>query len=237
MTAQSAAPVAVVRPAGHWARLAKLLWVNTFVRGFVGGMSALTLFADVIGLQSYEAAHVIHALVVGWSEVARQIGELIGLIPFLPPLSAGVVNTIVFMGTVTIPALFGIRKFWSPVDLPDRPRWLRYVTNWLLPLLLGYLFIFGTIVFQGADIFSLTLKQPVPVSSTILQFISEGQRLSIFFLCVVMQFVIACWLSAFRKGALTLVGLLLAAELLYFAPIAGPFVKTWADGILNAGVP
>jgi hypothetical protein len=236
MTAQTAISAVPADPRRPWARAAKFLWLNTFARGFIGALSAITLLADVVGLESYEAARAIHTLVVGWSVVADQIGALVGQLPFIPDLSAATVNTIVFMGTVTIPALFGIRKFMGPVSVPGLPTWLRWSINWAAPLMLGYIFIFGTIVFQGGDPAALQLKQPVPVHDSLLPFISEGQRLSLFAISIVMQFVIAGWLKPFRMGLFTFAGVIAAAELLYFAPFVGPHVRAWTDGILGGQV-
>lgn len=233
MTAQAATSTLPVNPSRPWKRVAKFFWLNTFVRGFFGALSAITLFADVIGLESYEAARAIHALIAGWSVVTHQIGALIGQLPFIPDLSAGTVNTIVFMGTVTIPALFGIRKFMDPLSLPGLPKKLLWTINWAAPFMLGYIFVFGTIVFQGGDPAALHLNQPVPVSESLLPFISEGQRLSLFFISVVMQFVIAGWLKPFRMGLLAFAGVIAAAELLYFAPLVGPQVRAWTDGVLG----
>lgn len=222
MTAPIAIPAVAAGARRPWTRVAKLLWLNTFVRGFVGALSAITLLADVVGLESYEAARAIHALVVGWSAVTHQIGQLIGQLPFIPDLSAGTVNTIFFMGAVTVPALFGIRKFMEPLSMPGMPKWMLWTINWVAPVMLGYTFVFGTVVFQGGDPASLQLKQPVPVHDSLLPFISEGQRLSLFAISIVMQFVIAAWLKPFRMGLLTFAGVIAAVELLYFAPFVGP---------------
>lgn len=210
--------------ARSWVHAGKAIWAGAFIRGFLGGITGITLVADIVGLQNFEVARVLLVIVTAWSEVAHQLGTLLGHLLRVPAIPRELVTIVVFMSTVTIPALFGLRRLFPKIDPPPlEPRWLWRAMEWGFPFGLGYLFLFGTVIFQGGDLNS-------PLAVAIASKSGGWQNIaSLYVLCIVFQFVAAVYLRPFRFGLLTLLGCLAAAELMYFGPVVGPYVRSWTD--------
>ncbi len=80
-------------------------WLKRFwwLRGIAAAMTMAALVPQFIDVSRYEFLASFHAMIVGWNEVCRWIGSIVGEIPFLPDLSDTQVSTIVFATTVGVP--------------------------------------------------------------------------------------------------------------------------------------
>jgi len=201
--------------------LKRLASTNTFIRGFCGAFAAMSITADVFSLENYEVARSIVHAVAAWNELASAIGVFVGALPFLPSLSVAAVNSIIFLLSVSFPAIFGLYEMFRPIrEKASREEWF---VRWILPigsiLTFSYIAIAGALLFKGgstefltewvpagAEPGSLTHKSAIPVY---VGWYGAG---------IVLPFIIAQFLKPYRQATLILFGFLVCVQLFYSAP-------------------
>ncbi|NQY97725.1 MAG: hypothetical protein HRT82_11255 [Henriciella sp.] len=210
-------------------RLIEVLKRAAVVRGFFGMLlifEVATRFAD---LSNYELARFLSSVLVAWNVIAAKIGEVIGILPFIPPLSSDLVNWVVFMTSVTIPGIFGAYVYADPKEYrtDEAPEFFSIlIRSRAMFFLLSILFVLGPIIFYGAMEFSpesweTSILAPGSVSSN-----WENPLLGVYALSMLLPFGLAVlFLKQYRVGVLILIGAMAAGTLFYFSPIIGDEVR------------
>ena len=210
---------------------------NAFFRGVVGSFALISLFAEAVSLENYEVARAINAIVVGWDHIARWIGNAIGWLPFVPELDATFVNILAFLVSVTIPALFGILEL-------VRPLWgNRHQQAWLVTMVLpagmficlSFLFVCGPLLFFSGNLEFLkqSVHEGLP-QNPFMMVASQAHYLSYLLMSLVMPFVVALLLKAYRFGVLMTAGIIFTVQALYFAPVVGDWVRLFSEAMHGA---
>ena len=114
-------------------QISRFVWL----RGVIAGFAILSFLPNYIPFSQLEILKAVHATIIGWNELSKIVGEVIGKIPFFPSLSPSMVNTILVASTIIGPAWFSI---YSETGIRQHPNeFLIKVTAILLGALLGVL--------------------------------------------------------------------------------------------------
>jgi len=91
----------------HWK-----YWVSRFwwLRGVAAAFALTSLVPLLFDFSRYELLRALHAIIVGWNIALTKIGQFIGKFPFIPELSSDVMNTIIFISSVTLPLFFSFLR-------------------------------------------------------------------------------------------------------------------------------
>lgn len=166
------------------------LWV---VRGMLCAISIIAVVVpQFLSLSRYEFLRAIHVVIVGWNEIASRVGRVIGEIPYIPDLSAEVINLIVFLFSFCVPLMITDYRYLPP-DFTGIRRFIHASAGATIPLI-----AFTAIITD--DFFGVS-----------------GLIVRLFFLVALAYhlWVICVGLPSFRKGLQFLVGALVVFELLY----------------------
>ncbi|MEM6899418.1 MAG: hypothetical protein AAF583_06585 [Pseudomonadota bacterium] len=222
-----------VRRQHHWlSTFSRLVRANAFVRGLAGSFAFISLFSEIVGLENYETARAINAMIIGWDWVAGQIGSAIGFIPFVPEVDVITVNIIVFMTSVTIPSLFGTYEMVQPI-WSARNKDEFFMTMVLPPLMglgLAYLFLVGPYMYFTGNF--EWLKSDVPhlfADSTLMHVLSQSQYYAYIGMSLLLPFQVAMLVKPYRHAVLLVSGCLFTVQSLYFAPMIGDVIRQFAD--------
>ena len=213
-------------------------WVRrlSFLRGVLAAISMLTFLSTLFGWPTWEIARFVHATLIQWKTFASWIGGLFGLIPFLPKLSADVVNYLVLLSTVTVPGLYGFFKStFEPGSMgPDVDPRVRKMTNWVGIVAMAMLCI------PAGYIFLELLKGPEHLNPhwDSIPGVSPQIVLMQYYLFAafgsVIPFIFSMTaLKSYRNGVIFVAGALAVCELVYFAPVIGDRMKAFSDQTLG----
>ena len=214
-----------------------ILSTNSLVRGFVGTFALISLVSEFVGLENYEIAKALNAIVIGWDLIAVRIGQFITfLLPFIPELNATAINTLAFLASVSIPSLFGVMEMFMPIVRSGKEELsltLRFITP-LLIFCLFYIFIVGPVLYFTGNLEWLRETAPLAQSnSKMFNHLSDMHYISHLFIMLVMPFWVALLVKPYRIGAFFVLGGILMVEALYYAPITSKYIVSFSDFIYS----
>ncbi|NQY41351.1 MAG: hypothetical protein HRT80_14760 [Henriciella sp.] len=187
------------------------------VRGFIGALSLLSLLATILDIDASEFSRVVFAVLTLWQSFTSYIADSIGLFPFIPEFSSHQINALVFCSVVSVPGVLGIYDIYIGDDQLSLERVL--IT-----------FALGFISFAGPFLVFTAFLNPAEVAKTNL----SDLDVIVFATCLSgIPLIGALVVKGFREGVLYLIGVLLALQVLYFAPVVGEALQSWSDQVLS----
>ena len=214
-----------------WKAWGKRFW---WLRGALAAMAVAAAVPNVTDLSRFELLRAFHALVVSWNDVMAAIGGWIGKLPFVPRISAEIINSVVFGFTISAPAAlhFSSHKI-KDFDLCSFRNQLK-VLRGIVPHAMA--------PFVYAAAYYLVIK----LSDIALNWINNPERAStipLFFVISLILVAIGCFASSliislsvnkrFRVGFFCFLGFVLTIEIMYILSIGGGFINDWACRTLN----
>ncbi len=203
-------------------------WMNRFwfLRGAVTVFALLSLIEALLGWPKSELLRFVLAVVMSWNSGIELLSDLFSKLPMIPKLSVFVWNYIILTAVFIIP---GMLSALSGIARKDRNKWT------ISKGITGLVFFGGTLFFMqdaatGGDFFRVLFCNEVECSKLENLFIGM-LALQAPFWCVVWMLLFGP--NQYRRGFLTLVSALSVASLVYFAPLLGDSMKSFADSVLG----
>lgn len=203
----------------------------------IAAMSLTSLVPNVVDLSRFQFLRAFHLIILRWEELMTLIGNFIGRLPIIPELSANMMNYILFVFSVGLPASFGLWR-WAKFDIAAQEAleilrntenfgqrfrwWVKLFPLILLTAFLPFVFIglgLGTVLFFGTLMNDLETglerfqNNPLAVLLNL-----SPLALAIYMLTYVPQF---------GRAAFIVASFIAAFELLYLANT--PFLSDWID--------
>jgi hypothetical protein len=189
-----------------------------WIRGVTAAMALAALVPNFVDLSRYQFLRVAYATIIGWNSLAESIGRYAGEIPFLPVVSADLINTILITTTLFVPVAFWyVKKILKEYKNP-RPRNSNYSIFFLFILFtpLGYYEV-KTMQYEnywGIETLHYYILLVIFIASFVLTLRS---------------------FPGYRRGLISLIGFIATLQILYLlnAPIIGKHINEFSCGILK----
>lgn len=94
-----------------------IFWGYWWLRGVIVSVPFLTAGFGFFPENTKKTLKALYLLVVSWGEVMEHVGRAVGLLPFIPELSALTVNTILLTVSLVIPAVWAYLVWVQPKKL------------------------------------------------------------------------------------------------------------------------
>lgn len=228
-----------VRTSARGAPLMKVFEQFWFLRGVAGAIALAQLVPQFLDLSRSEFLRAAHALLIAWHSVAASVGELIGRIPFLPPLSAFDVNALLFAAAFGLPSSFAlVRAGWSAPLFQNSPLfcvgWRAFLIVLGLLLLIASLGAYSLLASPHVHHRIDAMLNPVPgvmTAAPSLRQITNISMLVLLLLSFVVALIVALFtIRGYARGLFVAVTFVLALQVLYLldAPILSEFINHWS---------
>jgi len=209
-------------------RLKEWFW---FIRGSLSAITIVGLIPTLFDFSRFEFLRFIHAVIVGWNQVANCIGKLIGQLPYIPEIPNRTVHLVILI-SIFLSAAISVnyeRQFRGHKDNRKTQKLLlpiMKVMRWSLKNKKKLILIFIALVFLDFLIFIITGINP---------FIAKTMANMAILLCVFLTGLAIYISKSFRSGVITLMGLLLTIEALYYLnlPVISDNIENFSDMVLG----
>lgn len=184
-----------------------------FLRGVAGTLALMGILAPRLGMEDWEFARAIHAVIVSWNQLMAELGNFLASVLRVPDVSASVVNAAIVFTSLVVPGMIAhyrvevLSGAKNPLELPT-----------VLGLVLSLVVL--TLLFDHSQglVFSV---------------------LRVFFVAMLCFFawLTAIFLPSFKQALFWTVSALVAVEVAYWLPFVGDYVAAFADQTLGEDRP
>lgn len=217
-------------------------WLGTFwfLRGVLAAITIANLVPSFLPISRWELLRAFHALFVGWNEVAAYLGTLIGTLPLIPRVPAGILNALLFASSVGIPAGMGgfLSMRSSAVRIPagmggflEMWRWFLGHLKWTTIVVMPLLF-FGTYLLFLDPLFAQFFPWP-PTWFFRLVSLSWIRWLLLFTLAFYV-YVALVNIRGFARGVVLLTTTVVTLQIMYYLNVPG--VGKWINDTSAAAI-
>lgn len=197
------------------------------------------LVARLLDLSRYESVKIIHAVLLLWNEAASLVGTFIGLLPFVPKISAELVNVILFsvtlFGPIYVGAIYALFNWHFTAENEDGDE---YRVHGFFPKLVWVFEYISSIIIvvfmslSGTVAYAMIITQDDPMGY-ILDYVPVVPWLVMSGVGVLMFAAVVKMVPSYGRGVLTVALFFTALEGLYFTPILSEPIANWADSVIE----
>lgn len=194
-----------------------------FLRGVLAALVVLAPVAAALDISRYEFLRFTHAVFVGWDKIAGWLGGVIGLVPFIPHLSAIHVNALIFFLSVGAPAAMAVIAYAAGEGLSFKKISSKNLID-----------KYNVINFYV--MLPITISILLPNIYTLMAENDSGLLYHLVFTTLLVALAAFCilFLPGYGKGVFLFFSFLATFQILYFLPIVGDIITRFTDAVLSS---